>query len=175
MTFDQIERALGQHLADMASAPAIAWPNKAFKIEPPYLEFRHSPATREDDTLDCIGTIQTGLVLITAVMPRDDFATDGNVLAQRVADRFPKGFRITAGTGVVLISAPSALGAPFVDGSLYRQPVIVRYLTEGDAATSGPTIGGVPVGNIDVSGPGDGIELIGDELRVNISDLPLAD
>jgi len=175
MTFDQIEQALGQHLADMTSAPAIAWPNKSFSGTPPYLEFRHSPATREDDTLDCIGTIQTGIVLVTAVMPRDYFSTDGNVLAQRVADRFPKGFRIASGTGVVLISAPSALGAPFVDGSLYRQPVIIRYLTEGDESTSGPTIGGLPIGNIDVSGTGDGIELIGDELRVNISDLPLAD
>lgn len=131
MTFDQIEEAVGQHLAAMSQCPPIAWPNKTFTPSGTYIEFRHSPGDRTDPVLAGGMPYQTGIFLMTAVVKAGGFATAANALAQQIADRFPKALRLTAGGGKVLISAASSLGTPFQDGAYWRQPVRVFYQTEG--------------------------------------------
>lgn len=131
MTFAEIENALGQRLVAVAGNVPIAWPNKDFVPSTPYFEFRHTPVDRVDDTTSGGFAYQTGIVLITVVADRDKFATEANGLAQTIADGFPKALRLTAGTGTVLINAPSAPATPFVDGVYYRLPVRVTYITEG--------------------------------------------
>ena len=131
MTFAEIETALGQRLSGMSGVPAIAWPNRSFTPgSATYLEFRHSPGERTDPVLAGGDPQQSGIVLITVVTPAGGFATAANTLAQQVADRFPKALRLTAGSGNVVISAPSSLATPFQDGSWWRQPVRVFYITE---------------------------------------------
>lgn len=129
MTFQEIETAVGQHLRGMGSTP-IAWPNQDFTPSGTYIEFRHSPGERFDDTVDAVGAIQTGIFLLTVVVKSGGFNTAANTLAQQIADRFPKALRLAAGGGNVVITAPSALGTPFQDGAYWRQPVSVRYITE---------------------------------------------
>lgn len=130
MTFAEIENAIGEHLAGMAGAPAIAWPNASFTPAGTYLEFRHSPNGRFDPVIAGGYAYQIGLVLITVVVPAGGFATAANTLAQAVANRFPKALRLTAGAGKVVINAPSSVAAPFQDGAYWRQPVRVQYITE---------------------------------------------
>lgn len=130
MNFAQIENAIGQHLAGMANCPPIAWPNKDFTPTGDYLEFRHSPNERINNDLTGGFDRQTGIVLITVISQRDKFTATALNIAQNISNRFPKGLRLTAGTGKVLISNPAALAAGFVDGSYWRQPVTIRYLTE---------------------------------------------
>ncbi len=130
-TFAQIENAIGQHLAGMASAPAIAWPNADFTPgADPYLEFRHSPNGSFDPVIAGGYAYQIGLALITVVSPAGGFATAANDIAQAVADRFPKALRLTAGTGKVVINAPSSIALGFQDGAYWRVPVRVGYITE---------------------------------------------
>lgn len=130
MTFNEIETAVGQRLAGMANVPPIAWPNADFTPSGTYIEFRHSPGTRFDDTIDATNPSQTGIFLLTVVTRSGGFNTAANTLAQQIADRFPKALRMTAGSGKVLITAPSSLAPPFQDGAYWRQPVRVSYLTE---------------------------------------------
>lgn len=130
MTFDQIEVAVGQRLTGMANCPPIAWPNKDFTPSGTYIEFRHSPGDRIGEGIQADDVRQQGIFLLTAVTKAGGFNTAANVLAQRIADRFPKALRLTAGSGKVLITAPSSLGSPFQDGAYWRQPVRVFYLTE---------------------------------------------
>ena len=133
MTFQEIETAIGQHLTGMASVPAIAWPNQDFT--PPtsgtYIEFRHVPGDRVDDTGSGGNPYQLGIVLLTVVIKSGGFNTAANTLAQAIADRFPKALRLVAGGGFVLMYAPAALGTGFQDGAYWRQPVSIRYITEG--------------------------------------------
>lgn len=127
-----IEQAVGQHLTTMPDCPPIAWPNKDFTPAGTYIEFRHAPNERIDDTIDAAGAYQTGLFLLTVVSAKDRFTTAGNALAAKIMARFPKGLRLDAGTdGTVLIYAPANPGVPFPDGAYWRQPVTLRYLTEG--------------------------------------------
>jgi len=132
MTFAEIENALGQRLSGMSGVPAIAWPNRKFTPgADPYLEFRHTPnGSFNPDTAGGV-PYHIGLVLVTVVAPAGNFTTSANTLAQAVADRFPKGLRLTAGSGKVLINAPSSLASPFQDGAYWRQPVRISYITEG--------------------------------------------
>lgn len=167
MTFNDIESALGQRLAGMSEAPPIAWPNADFTPNGAYLEFRHSPTDRIDETYDSAGARQIGIALITVVETSGGFTGNANALAQQVASRFPKGLRMSAGDGTVLIYAPSAPTTGFQDGAYWRQPVSVRYVTEGGAVDSAES-------EVDVSSLSDGIERVGNTLRVDIDNLPSA-
>lgn len=131
MTLNDIETAIGKHLADMTDCPPIAWPNKDFTPAGTYLEFRHAPNERRDDTISGGYAYQIGIALVTVVTARDGFTTEANTIAQKVADRFTKALRLTAGSGDVLINAPASLGTGFVDGVYWRQPITISYLTEG--------------------------------------------
>jgi hypothetical protein len=131
MTFDEIETAIGQHLEAMDDCPPIAWPNQDFTPSGTYIEFRHVPSDRVDDTGSGGYPYQLGIVLLTVVIPAGGFNTAANTIAQAIADRFPKALRLAAGGGFVLMNGPAALGTPFQDGAYWRQPVSVRYITEG--------------------------------------------
>ncbi len=131
MTFNEIEAAIGKHLADMTDCPPIAWPNKDFTPAGTYLEFRHAPNERRDDTISGGYAYQIGIALVTVVTARDGFTSEANTIAQAVADRFPKALRLTAGSGKVVINAPASPGSGFVDGVYWRQPIVINYLTEG--------------------------------------------
>lgn len=130
MTFDDIETAVGKHLALMQDCPSIAWPNKDYSGTTPYIEFRHAPTDRVDETVSGGYPRQIGLFLLTVVVERDKFTGPANAIAQDIADRFPKAQRIIAADGTVLINTPSSLGTGFQDGSFWRQPVRVSYITE---------------------------------------------
>lgn len=131
MTLVEIETALGQRLTGISPVPRVAWPNKDAALAVPYLEFRHVPVSVEDDTLDSTARRQVGLVLITVVAARDEFATVANDLAQTVQARFPRGLRLpVAGKGQILISRHPEAVPPFQDGVYWRQPVRITYQTE---------------------------------------------
>ncbi|RDC66551.1 hypothetical protein HME9302_00002 [Alteripontixanthobacter maritimus] len=85
-----IEKAIGQHLAGMTNCPPIAWPNKDFTPNGTYIEFRHAPNERRDDTIDAAGAYQIGLVLLTVVSAKDVFTTAANDTAARLWTAFPK-------------------------------------------------------------------------------------
>lgn len=131
MTFQQIEAALGQRLAALSPAYPIAWPNKDYDPKAsgavPYIEFRHVPSARTDDSIDATLTVQTGIVLLTVVVNRDGFSNQANTIAQAIANQFEYGLRLDAGDGGVLITKPSELATGFADGVYWRQPVRVNY------------------------------------------------
>jgi hypothetical protein len=129
MNDNDIEQAIGQHLRAMGSTP-IAWPNQDFTPNGTYIEFRHVPGDRYDDTTDAAGAIQTGIILLTAVVRSGAFANEANALAAQIAQRFPKALRLAANGGTVLITAPASPGTPFQDGAYFRKPVRVFYITE---------------------------------------------
>lgn len=130
MNDNDIENAIGQHLAGMGSTP-IAWPNDDFTPNGTYIEFRHVPGERVDEVISGGFAYQNGIVLLTVVTPSGGFATAANTLAAQIATRFPKALRLPAGGGNVVISAPANPGTPFQDGAYFRKPVSVRYITEG--------------------------------------------
>ena len=125
-----IETAIGQHLTGMTDCPPVAWPNKDFTPSGTYIEFRHAPNERRDDTIDGIGAYQIGLVLLTVVSAKDKFTTTANDVAEAIMARFPKGLRLDAGSGTVLVNAPVNPGTGFPDGAYWRQPLTLSYLTE---------------------------------------------
>lgn len=133
MNFQQIETALGQRLSGLSPAYPIAWPNKDYDPtgvdKVPYIEFRHVPSARDDDSIDGSFAVQTGIALLTVVVSRDAFTNQANTIAQAVADRFSYGLRMTAGSGVVMVAKPAELATGFVDGVYWRQPVRVNYRT----------------------------------------------
>lgn len=129
MNENDIEQAIGQHLAGMGSTP-IAWPNDDFTPSGTYIEFRHVPGERFDDTIDANGPNQTGIVLLTVVTRSGGFANEANALAAQIADRFPKALRLAAGAGKLVFYAPASPGTPFQDGAYFRKPVRIFYITE---------------------------------------------
>lgn len=129
MTFNDIETAIGQHLADMGNTP-IAWPNKAFTPDGIYIEFRISPNTIEDRTISGGREYEFGLALITVISPADEFTTESNALAEQIKNRFPKALRLAAGNGDVVINAPTSRAAGFPDGAYWRQPMRVSWITD---------------------------------------------
>ena len=137
MTFDQIETALGQHLGAMPGCPPIAWANADAPNATPYLEVRHAPNTRDTPVIDGTGfPVQTGIFLVTVVAARGAFTRPANILAQAIADRFPKILRLRTSGGNVVIYRESEPAPGFTDGVHWRQPVRVYYTTEGpDPAT----------------------------------------
>lgn len=132
MTFQEIETAIGQHLTGLASVPPIAWPNQDFAVPSTgtYIEFRHVPTERVDDTVSGGYPYQYGIALLTVVIRSGGFNTSANTIAQQIADRFPKALRLATTGGDVLMYAPAAFGTPFQDGAYWRQPVSVFYITE---------------------------------------------
>lgn len=126
-----IEKAVGQHLTGMPDCPPVAWPNKDFTPNGTYIEFRHAPNERIDNTIDAVGAYQTGLFLLTVVSEKNKFTTASNAIAKKVADRFAKATRLDAGEdGTVVISAPPSPGTGFPDSGYWRQPITIPYLTE---------------------------------------------
>ena len=169
MNFNDIEESLGQWLEGTPDIPAVAWPNKSFEPDGIYVEFRHSPTQRIDDTVSGGMPYQVGLALITVAAERNRFTAEANQLSQAIADRFPKGLRLTAGVGNVVINQPASLGTPFPEGAYWRQPIVVSYITENNPTDFAPPSGD---GGSDQSSTTDGIERVGDELRLDIDSPP---
>lgn len=130
MTFQELETAIGQHLEAMTDCPPIAWPNQNFTPSGLYLEFRLAPNEVLDPVISGGFEYEVGLVLITIVAPRGEFSTEANTLAEQIAQRFPKALRLPAGDGNVVINAPTSRATPFPDGTYWRQPLRVSYVTE---------------------------------------------
>ncbi|CAB4137308.1 Protein of unknown function DUF4128 [uncultured Caudovirales phage] len=108
----------------------IAWPNKDYDGTVPYIEFRHVPVERVDPVISGGYAYQRGIVLLTIVVPRDVFSGDAWDIAQTISDVFPKALRLRGSTGNVVISAPANPGTGFVDGTYWRQPISISYITE---------------------------------------------
>lgn len=137
MTLDEIETAVGQHLAGLDDVPTIVWPNlrKGGEDNPPtrpYLEFRHSPGVAEDITITGDSPVRhRGIFLISVVTDLGQTTGAANGLAQLILGGFPKGLRLTAGDGFVLIENTPNASAGFRDGVNWRMPITVRYRTAG--------------------------------------------
>jgi hypothetical protein len=131
MNENDIENAIGQHLAAMTDCPPIAWPNADFTPTGTYIEFRHVPGARVDPVISGGFAYQTGIALLTVVTPAGRFAGEANAIAAQIAERFPKATRMPADGGNVVIQAPANPGTAFTDGAWFRKPVSVRYITEG--------------------------------------------
>lgn len=130
ISLELIETALGQHLAGMAAAPPIAWPNKDANPARPFLAFDHMPGPRTDPTLDGTGETVTGQVHIGIVVQEDDFTTAANALADSVMQRFAYKTRVTVAGGVILVTKPPEALPGYRDGPDYRQPVRVDYTVQ---------------------------------------------
>lgn len=130
MDFKEIEQVIGQHLAGMVGVPDIAWPNKDYDGLVPYIEFRHVPVERVDPVISGGYAYMTGIVLLTVVVSRDVFTGAAWDIAQAISARFPKALRLTGATGKVVINRPPTPGTGFVDGTYWRQPISISYITE---------------------------------------------
>jgi hypothetical protein len=131
---DAIETALGQRLVTIPSVPPIAWPNRDYDPKlpnaVPYLEFVHAPVQRVDDTIDASDPRQEGLALVTVIVPRGQFTSQANALADAVAARFSNGLRLALSTGgAVMMTKPADIVAGFADGVYWRVPVRIAYRT----------------------------------------------
>lgn len=132
MTFNDIEEALGRHLAAMTNCPPIAWENRVSGHDSPYLTARRIPTARIDDTLDCIGAYESGIYLVTIIADGGGFTTEANTIAQQVADHFPKGLRLPAGAGnLVMNRAPEPVPGFHDKAKHWCVPVRFYYQTEG--------------------------------------------
>lgn len=127
----EIENALGQHLAATPDIPAIAWPDGYLDAIRPLLIFQHNPFGVSDNTLDSTFPEWRGQVLITVLTDRNDMARQSRQLADTVMGRYPKGLRLNAGAGFsVLVTKPPEPRTGFPDGSDWRLPIVIDYMTE---------------------------------------------
>ncbi len=129
MKLANIEAIVGKALAGGINQP-IAWPNRAFKPNGSYVEFRHAPNTVEDPVISGGYEYEIGIFLITAVTPAGGFAGEAACIAECIKDCFPKALRLGGVDGNVVINAPPKFGTPFQDGAYWRQPVSIQYITE---------------------------------------------
>lgn len=130
MIYGEISDALKGRLLTVAGVIPVSWPGLDFVPGAEYIEFRHAPVGRFDNTGAATVAYQEGIALITAVVK----AGIGEKRVEQIADTiragFPMGLRITAGSGKVLITKPADPVPGFTDGAYYRLPVRVDYTTE---------------------------------------------
>jgi hypothetical protein len=132
MTLDEIETALGQHLAAMPNCPPIAWGNKSADHPKPYIRTLHSPVSRIDATIDCsLPEDKIGLWMVTVVSESDQFTTQANTIAEAIAQHFRQGKRLAAGSGNVLIDRAEPVAGFHDDANDWNVPVRMRYRSEG--------------------------------------------
>jgi hypothetical protein len=123
-----ISNAIGQRLAAAPSIGVIVWENKDASPARPYLQFQLVRVNRRDATMGSTSPISRGFALITVVGEINKFSTEAAVIADKVADRFPKGLRLNvSGGGVVVIIDPPSVLQGFKDGPDWRLPVRVEY------------------------------------------------
>ena len=147
MDFREIERLIGERLVESEAlrdrfltiavrlptdsiAVPIAWPNKDYSGSAPYIEFRHVPTERVDPVISGGYAYERGIILLTVVVSRDQFNGDAWDVIQILSDLFPKALRLAGETGNVVINAPANPGTGFVDGTYWRQPISISYITE---------------------------------------------
>lgn len=131
LTLSQIETALGQAVASITEIDRIAWPNRVTDPARPFVMFQHVPGVWDDRTVTGGGFVQaSGAIQLTVVTTAGEFSTPANALADAIIAAFPKGRRIAAGDGCVIISQPARPVAATLDGADWRQTVEVTYTTE---------------------------------------------
>lgn len=140
ISMNDTEFVIGSHLEGIENLPPVAYQNKEFSGEPPYIEFVHSPNTVINDTLGSGFEHRLGIFLLTIVTPRNDFTEKTNDIAESIVKRFPFGLSLRRDGDNVLydkvrretvtINGPTFIGPSFADGSYWRQPVTVFYITE---------------------------------------------
>jgi len=130
MTFGEITVALKARLVTVAGSIPVAWPGKDFTPGQEYIEFAHAPTQRIDNTGTGGATAQEGIVLMTAVVRAGIGETRAEQIADIIRAGFPYPLRLTAGSAKVLINRPPEPAPGFTDGTYYRIPVRVRYITE---------------------------------------------
>lgn len=130
MTDADVQAAIGQALAAVSVLPAIVWPNKDATPALPYLVFDPVPVGRISRTLAGASETASGYVLVTVVSKQNEFATIAQAIAQTIVNAFPRGLRITTTGGKVLINQPTRIMQAYDDGTHWRTPVRVEYLTE---------------------------------------------
>lgn len=131
MNAADISKALGQHLMTLADIPTVVWENKdkPDSVARPYLVTQMVRVSRRSLGLNGGGVVARGYMQVTIVGDLDQFANAAETLADSVAAHFPKALKLTENGGVVTISdAPNILPA-MRDGSDWRVPVHIDYVT----------------------------------------------
>lgn len=126
-----IETAFGQHLATMAGALPIVWPNKATEAGKPYFDVQHVPTSNDSPALSGGGEVQRGYFIVTVVTQSNAFSSSANTNAEAIKTRFPKGLTLNAGSRKMRVWRPAQMLAAFADEVDWRQPVRVDYLVTG--------------------------------------------
>jgi hypothetical protein len=127
ITDKQIADALGQRLSTMSGCPPIVWENKAADPAVPYLRIENVRVNVLGQTLSEGAEHHRGFLSINVLCEIDKFDTAALAIAQSIKDRFPMGFRATAGDGQVTIMQPPTILQGYKDGELWRTPVRVPY------------------------------------------------
>lgn len=123
-----VSQALGEHLAGMTDCPPIAWENRDFTPERPYLVVQMVRVSRRSPDLNGSGgTYARGYMQVTVVSDVDVWANAAERLADAIAARFPKALRLTAAGGKVTITDAADVKQGFRDGPNWRLAVQVPY------------------------------------------------
>ena len=130
LTLSQIETAFGQAVAAIPEIDRIAWPSRVIDPARPFVMFQHNPSGWSDRTVTGGDTIPAGSVILTVVSEAGQFGTASNALADTIMALFPKGRRIEAGSGCIVITEPARPIAATMDGADWRQVIEIAYTTQ---------------------------------------------
>jgi hypothetical protein len=129
MTPEQIETAIGAHLATMAGAPVIVRGNQNADPARPFIAFSHSPVMRNRLSLSGAGAVvERGFVALSIVTAWGTNGTAANGFAAAITARFPKGLRLAAGSGLITITDDARIAGPgYHDMQDWRLPMQIDY------------------------------------------------
>lgn len=129
----QISEALLQHLAALTLSPAlkIAYPNVPFPKEgetkpDTYLEAHQLRAPTQALGISAWDE-RAGIWQVDVVYKAQDGLIKPTQIADKVADHFKRGTRLTNGSVRVDFNEPPQIAAPIADGTYTRTPVSIRY------------------------------------------------
>lgn len=129
MTPEQIETAIGAHIATMAGAPTIIRGNQNANPARPFIDFSHHPVMRNRPALSGAGgVVERGFVALSIVAPWGALGTAANGFAAAITARFPKGLTLPAGSGSITITDDARItGAGYRDMQDWRLPMQIDY------------------------------------------------
>lgn len=126
----QITEALLQRLAALTLSPAlpVAYPNTAFTppTSGPYLEAHQLRAETRPIGISAWDE-RPGIFQVDVVYKAQDGVIKPTEIADKVADWFKRGTRLTNGAVRVDIDTAPSIAAPIVDAPYIRTPVSIRY------------------------------------------------
>lgn len=126
-----VEKPLSEAIVASGLFPRVAWANKDFVSERPYIAVMLVPTVVVDGTMAKTNESWTGFLQITAVTAAGQFETDGRAILANAGGLFAAGTRLTMPNGhKVLIYDHPQHSPPYRDGADYRQPLRIPLRTE---------------------------------------------